>query len=111
MPPRPTLKALRERIDEEYQSLRRVLRDAALVKRFGTLDESAMLTRMPRGWRDDHPAADLLRHQSFTLGRTLREAELFGPRLPDLLARDYARLLPVVRWFNAALGLRTLARR
>jgi uncharacterized protein (TIGR02453 family) len=111
MPPRPTLARLRERIDEEHGSLRRILRDPALAKRFGALDETAKLTRMPRGYTDDHPAADLLRHQSFTLGRTLSDAEVLGPRLPDVLARDYARLVPFVRWFNGALGLRTLARR
>lgn len=111
MPPRPTLARLRERIDEEHGSLRRILRDPALAKRFGALDETAKLTRMPRGYTDDHPAADLLRHQSFTLGRTLSDAEVLGPRLADVLARDYARLVPFVRWFNGALGLRTLARR
>ena len=111
MPPRPTLARLRERIGEEHASLRRILREPALRKRFGTLDESAKLTRMPRGYADTHPAADLLRHQSFTLGRSLSDAELFSPRLADLLARDYARLVPFVRWFNGALGLRTLARR
>ena len=96
MPPRPTLTRLRE---------------PSFKKRFGTLDESAMLTRMPRGYAEDHPAADLLRHQSFTVGRMLTDAELFSPKLADLLARDYARLVPFVRWFNGALGLRTLARR
>jgi uncharacterized protein (TIGR02453 family) len=111
MPPRQTLTRLRERIDEEHGSLRRILRDPALAKRFGALDETAKLTRMPRGYTDDHPAADLLRHQSFTVGRTLSDAEVLGPRLPDVLARDYARLVPFVRWFNGALGLRTLARR
>jgi uncharacterized protein (TIGR02453 family) len=111
MPPRPTLTRLRERIDEEHASLRRILRDPALKKRFGTLDESGMLTRMPRGYAEDHPAADLLRHQSFTVGRALTDAELFSPRLADVLARDYARLVPLVRWFNGALGLRMLARR
>jgi ribosomal protein S18 acetylase RimI-like enzyme len=40
-----------------------------------------MLTRMPRGYRDDHPAADLLRHQSFTVGRMLGDAEQFGPTI------------------------------
>jgi len=59
----------------------------------------------------EHKAADLLRHQSFTVGRELTDAELFSPKLADVLARDYARLVPFVRWFNAALGLRTLARR
>ena len=111
MPPRPTLARIRERIDEDHRTLRRTLADPAVKRRFGTLDESAMLTRMPRGFRDDHPAADLLRHQSFTVGRTLDDDELFSPRLADLLARDYARLVPLVRWFNGALGLRALARR
>ncbi|MFL5617938.1 MAG: DUF2461 domain-containing protein [Gemmatimonadaceae bacterium] len=111
MPPRPTLTRLRERIDEEHASLRRILRDPTLRKRFGTLDESAKLTRMPRGYAEDHPAADLLRHQSFTVGRSLSDAELFSPKLADLVAREYARLVPFVRWFNGALGLRTLARR
>jgi uncharacterized protein (TIGR02453 family) len=111
MPPRPTLARLREEIDEKHASLRRILRDATFRKRFGTLDESAKLTRMPRGYAEDHPAADLLRHQSFTVGRILTDAELFSHRLADLLARDYARLVPFVRWFNGALGLRTLARR
>ena len=111
MPPRPTLARLREQIDEEHRGLRRALSDPKVKKRFGGLDESAMLTRMPRGYSDDHPAADLLRHQSFTVGRTLDDKELFSPRLADLLARDYARLVPFVRWFNGALGLRTLARR
>ena len=90
--------------------LARVLRAPALT-RFGGLAEEAMLTRMPRGYDASHPAAALLRHQSFTVGRELTERELFGPRLPDLLARDYARILPLVRWLNGALGLRTLARR
>jgi uncharacterized protein (TIGR02453 family) len=111
MPPCPTLTRIREHLDEEHASLRRILRDAPFKKRFGTLDESAMLTRMPRGFAEDHPAADLLRHQSFTVGRSLTDAELFSPKLAHVLARDYARLVPLVRWFNAALGLRMLARR
>ena len=70
-----------------------------------------MLTRMPRGYSDDHPAAELLRHQSYTLGRELTQREVLSPKLPDLLAKEYAQLLPLVRWLNGALGLRTFARR
>jgi len=110
MPPRPTLARIRERIDDEPASLARVLRAPAL-KRYGGLAEAAMLVRMPRGYDVDHPAATLLRHQSFTVGRELTPRELFSPRLPDLLAREYARIVPLVRWLNGALGLRTLARR
>jgi uncharacterized protein (TIGR02453 family) len=110
MPPRPTLARIRERIDEEHGALRRVLR-APTMRRFGGLAEEAMLKRPPRGFAAEHPAAELLRHQSYTVGRELTERELFSARLPELLARDYARILPLVRWLNGALGLRTLARR
>jgi uncharacterized protein (TIGR02453 family) len=110
MPPRPTLARIREQMDEDAAPLRRLLR-APAMRRFGGLAEEAMLKRVPRGYTGDHPAAELLRHQSFTVGRELSERELLSPRLPDLLARDYARILPLVRWLNGALGLRTLARR
>jgi uncharacterized protein (TIGR02453 family) len=111
MPPRPTLKRIRERIDEDGDSLARVLREPALRRRFGGMAEEAMLTRMPRGYADSHPSAVLLRHRSYTVGRELSERDLFTPRLPDLLAREYARIVPLVRWLNGALGLRPLARR
>jgi uncharacterized protein (TIGR02453 family) len=111
MPPRPTLQRIRAAIDEDHVPLDRILRDPARRRRFGGLAEENMLTRMPRGYADAHPAATLLRHQSYTLGRELRQRDLFSPRLPDLLAKEYAHLLPLVRWLNASLGLRTLARR
>jgi uncharacterized protein (TIGR02453 family) len=111
MPPRPTLQRIRESIDEDHRSLTAILRNPAVRRRFGGLAEENMLTRMPRGYADTHSAAALLRHQSFTLGREIAQRDLRSPRLPDVLARDYARLLPLVCWINAALGLRTLARR
>jgi uncharacterized protein (TIGR02453 family) len=110
MPPRPTLARIRERIDAEHRSLATILR-APTVRVFGGLSREAMLSRMPRGYDAAHRGAELLRHRSFTMGRPLREADLFSARLPDLLARDFARLTPLVRWLNGALGLRTLARR
>jgi uncharacterized protein (TIGR02453 family) len=110
MPPRPTLARLRERIDEEHESLTGVL-GAPSLRPFGGLSREAMLRRMPRGYDADHPAAELLRHQSFTMGRQVRDADLYSARLPDVLAREFERLVPLVRWLNGALGLRTLARR
>ncbi|MEP6989382.1 MAG: DUF2461 domain-containing protein [bacterium] len=111
MPPRPTLQRLRDAIDEDARPLVKLLADAATRRRFGGLAEEHMLTRMPRGVADTHPAATLLRHQSFTLGRELTTKEVLGASLPRVLARDFARLVPLVRWINGALGLRTLARR
>ncbi len=111
MPPRPTLQVIRDVIADNYRPLAKILADPALKRRFGSLAEENMLTRVPRGYDKNHQAASFLRHQSFTVGRELTEREVLSAGLPDLLKRDYARMLPLVRWLNHALGLRTLARR
>ncbi len=111
MPPRPTLARLRDAIDADPAALRKIVSNPTRRRRFGSLAPTAVLKRMPRGYRVGHPAADLLRHQSFTLGRSLSQQDLCSARLPDILARDFTRLLPLVRWLNESLGLRTLVRR
>ncbi|MEP6621456.1 MAG: DUF2461 domain-containing protein [bacterium] len=110
MPPRPTVQKIREAIDDDHRPLSTILR-AASLRPFGGLAEENMLKRMPRGYTDTHVAANLLRHQSYTVGRELAQKDLFSARLPDILAREYVKILPLVRWINATLGLRTIARR
>ena len=111
MPPRPALNALRDAMAEDHETFEAIVRAPAFVKRFGALDDEAVLTRVPRGYDASHPAAGWLRYQSITAGRRLKDAETLGARLPDLLEADYCALLPLVRWINRALGLPTAERR
>ena len=101
MPPRPQLNRIRMTIAEKPADFARVARS---VQRYGGLDDDAMLKRMPRGYADDHPAAKWLRYQSFTSGRKLTDAQVTSAKLPSLLARDFAGLLPLVRWINQTVG-------
>jgi uncharacterized protein (TIGR02453 family) len=103
MPPRPQLNKLRDSIAEKPAPFERVAR--GIPKRFGGLDDSAMLKRMPRGYPEDHPAARWLRYQSFTSGRALSDSDVTSAKLPSLLAREYEALLPLVRWINGVFGL------
>lgn len=105
MPPRPALNRIREAIAEDPESFSALVTAPAFRRRFGALDPEQMLTRMPRGYAVDHPAGDWLRYQSFTAGRALDEALLGSPKLVDTLVKDYAVLLPLVQWINAASGL------
>ena len=73
--------------------------------------QEEMLKRMPRGYADDHPAAPWLRYQSFTVGRALKDDQVTGPRLAQVLEKDFRAMLPLVRWLNTALGLRAAAAR
>lgn len=111
MPPRTSLARIREALVEQLPSFEKIVEAPAFRRRFGSLEAEAMLTRMPRGYDADHPAARWLRHQSFTIGRSLTQAEALSPRLPATLARTFAALTPFVRWLNSALGFRALDRR
>jgi len=111
MPPRPVLNRLREAIAEDPSPFARIATDARLRRRYGGLDDEAVLVRMPRGYAEDHPAARWLRYQSFTMGRAVTDAQAIGGRLPALLESHFAALLPLVRWLNRALGLTPAKRR
>ena len=103
MPPRPQLNRLRDAIAEKPKQFERMAQ--SLPKRFGGIHDYSMLTRVPRGYPPDHPAAKWLRYQSFTSGRTLDDDKVTNKKLASLLARDYEALLPLVRWVNGALSL------
>src|SRR5438270_9704778 len=109
MPPRPQLNKLRDAISRDAKGFDRMAR--SIPRKFGGLDDEAMLKRMPRGYAEDHPAAKWLRFQSFTSGRTLTDAQVTSPSLASLLAREYEALLPLVRWLNDALGFKSASSR
>lgn len=104
MPPRSQLARIRDALLDDHRGLARRVLHPAVRRRFGRLDEDGMLTRAPRGYPPEHPAGPWLRYTSFTMGRALGDREVLSPRLPATLERDYARLLPLVRWLNGALG-------
>jgi uncharacterized protein (TIGR02453 family) len=111
MPPTAALKELREAIAEDPGALESILNATAFKRAFGKLSEEAVLKRPPRGFDADHPAAALLRYKSFTVSRELTEAQVLSPKLPDIVAKQYATMLPFVRWLNRVLGLPAHSRR
>ncbi|HXW98086.1 MAG TPA: TIGR02453 family protein [Gemmatimonadales bacterium] len=111
MPPRTSLDRIREGLTEDLTGFEGIVLAPAFRRRFGRLDEEAMLKRLPRGFTETHPSARWLRYQSFTVARTLTEREVLSPRLAGTLTRDFSALTPFVRWLNRALGLRARERR
>lgn len=109
MPESPALARIRESLTDDQTGFEGALR--AFRRRFGHLSEEAVLKRVPRGFTDEHPAAHWLRYKSFTASRPLTDAQVTRRDLPDLLMREYTALIPLVRWLNAAVGLRAASRR
>ena len=111
MPARPALEKIREALADDPEGLDEVVRAPAFRRRFQALDREAMLTRLPRGYVEGHPAERWLRFKSFTATRPLTEREATSARLPARLERDFAALVPLVRWLNGAIGYRPWERR
>ena len=111
MPPREALLKLRDAIAEDPKGFAKTATDRRLMRRFGGLDEEAMLRRVPRGFAPDHPAARWLKFQSFVTGRSLTDAQAVSAKLPALLEADFRLMVPLVRWINQGLGLRAAERR
>jgi uncharacterized protein (TIGR02453 family) len=104
MPARPALDRIREALAERCDGLEAVVGDKTFQRKFGRLSEEAMLKRLPRGYQPGHPAERWLRYCSFTAYRPMSTKEVLSPRLPAILERDFAALVPLVRWLNGALG-------
>jgi uncharacterized protein (TIGR02453 family) len=111
MPARPALEKIREAVAAEPEALDRIVGTAGFRRRFGSLSDEAMLTRLPRGYAEGHPAERWLRYKSFTASRMLTEREVTSPRLAATIGRDFAALVPLVRWLNGAIGYRMWERR
>ena len=111
MPPKEALTKIRDAIADNSAGFTRIAGERRIQRRFGGLSEEAMLKRVPRGFAPDHPAARWLRFQSFVMGRPLTYAQALSARLPALLEADFALMVPLVRWINGTLGLRSAVRR
>ena len=101
-PEPPQLVKVREHIAETWPEIRSLTRARTFVARFEALG-GEQLTRVPRGYPSDHPAADFLRRRQFLAGREL-PAE-FATRdefYPELLA-TFKALTPLVRFLNEPL--------
>jgi uncharacterized protein (TIGR02453 family) len=106
MPPRPSLQRIRQSLVDDQQGFEEIVLSRGFTRRFGELDPEGMLTRMPRGFEETHPAAKWLKCQSFTAGTALTPNEVTSAKLPDVLAKHYEAMTPFIRWLNEALGLK-----
>ena len=102
MPPPETLLAVRGHLAERPAEFRK-LAAAPVVKRlFGEM-QGEQLSRVPKGFAADHPAADLLRFKQFLLFTTLDAAVISTPKLFTELEKHFRAMAPFLDFLNAPL--------
>ena len=93
---------IREHIAETYPEIDRTVRTPAFRRAFGSLD-GEKLTRVPRGYPKEHPAAEYLKQRNFLAGREFPpEFATSGEFYPTLVA-TFKACMPLVRFLNEPL--------
>ena len=95
-PEKASLDAFRRLLDTDPGRVHAATDDPAFVATFGRLNGDR-LSRVPQGYRPDHPEAELLKLKDMTFGHRLSDADVFSPDLPDRLTASLAKAVPVMR--------------
>ena len=98
-PERDELMAYRGLIQERHQELESILSNRTLRRTVGAL-QGEQLTRMPKGYSEDHPAESLLRRKQWYLEAILDIRVVTSPRILPELVRRFEIMAPFVEFMN-----------
>lgn len=102
-PEPPELVRIREHIDETWPEIRNITRARAFRRRFEELSGDTM-TRVPRGYPADHPAAAFLKFRQFYGGAEFPASLAHSREFYPTLLATFKALMPLVRFLNEPLA-------
>lgn len=102
MPQPPQLFAVREHIAGHVNQLRAIVESPGFRKQVGELGGDK-LTRVPRGFPKDHPAAEFLKYKHFVAGAEFPAAFATDPKFYKTVLAVFRQMTPLARFLNAPL--------
>lgn len=102
MPGREELLGIREYLAERHAAYRAIIESPAFRRRFGAV-EGEKLSRVPIGFRSDHPAAEYLKYKQWYAGCQYEPEFACSPRFYRTLLDCFRTLLLFVRFLNEPL--------
>jgi len=110
MPSTSDLQCIRERIASSHRTLHRIVSAPTFRRAVGKL-EGERLTRVPRGYLTDHPAAHYLQFKQFLAGREYEAVLATTDRFYPELLKIFRAVAPLVRFLNEPLSGESRTRR
>jgi uncharacterized protein (TIGR02453 family) len=101
-PEPPELVRIREHIAGTWPKIRTLTGSAAFRRRFETLSGDTM-SRVPRGYAADHPAAAYLKYRQFYGGAEFPASLAHSREFYPTLLATFKALMPLVRFLNEPL--------
>lgn len=96
------LHAVREHIAANHRRLRAIVETPAFLRVAGPL-HGDRLQRIPRGFANDHPAAELLKYRQFMAGHEFPASFATSPRFYAGVLAVFRQVAPLTTFLNDAL--------
>lgn len=96
------LKRIRLDIEINYEDWRELLNQPEIAETFGSF-AGEKLSAAPKGFSQDHPAIDLLRHKQFFFKHHFTDEEVTAPDFADKLNKTFMALRPFFDYMSEVL--------
>jgi len=105
MPEPDELKKVRQEIDYNFADFKKIVGSKKFKSVYGDLDRSAefLLSRVPKGYEPDNPAADYLKLKSFVAISFFTDADLVSKDLVKKTVAALEALQPLIEFINNGL--------
>ena len=96
------LLAVRQHIGAHHRSFRSIVESPGFRDSFGELS-GEKLSRVPQGFRKDHPAMEYLKFKQFLAGAECTPKQATSPRFYGILLKHFERAMAFLRFLNHPL--------
>ena len=105
MPMPPELKKVRQEIDYNFAAFRKITSSKKFNSVYTDLsrDPEYVLTRLPKGYEADNPAAAYLKLKSFVALTSLKDTDLTAKDLVKKTVASFEALQPLIEFINHSL--------
>jgi uncharacterized protein (TIGR02453 family) len=105
MPPNPVLEKIRNTIVENPNAWKRIIKNPTFKKRFGGIEDSGSLQRVPRGFDKHHPFAEDLKRKSYFVTQDADPLLAMTPKFITEVERAFHAAAPLMKYLLFAMGL------
>jgi uncharacterized protein (TIGR02453 family) len=101
----PELKKIRQEVDYCFDEFKKIIGNKKFKAVYGDLDKSKefLLSRVPKGFEPDNPAAEYLKLKSFIAITNLDEKDIISKTLLKKTVDSFEALIPLFNFINRAL--------
>ncbi|MEO5563712.1 MAG: DUF2461 domain-containing protein [Chitinophagaceae bacterium] len=105
MPEKENLKKIRQEIDYNFKEFKKIIASKKFKDVYGDLSDAAeyKLSRIPKGYEADNPAAEYLKLKSFVAMISLKDADITSKDLLKKTITAFEALKPVLDFVDQAL--------